>query len=157
MEQYTLVKPITIKKRKRVGRGTSSGCGKTCSRGMNGQLSRAGSKKRPWFEGGQMPIQRRVPKRGFTNLFKKSFQLVNVSSINKIDGNDITPEIMKKNGLISNVSQKIKIMGDGELDRTVNVKADKFTGAAIEKIQKAGGSYILRSKDELRKSTSKAD
>ena len=137
--------------------GPAVGAVKTCSRGMNGQLSRAGSKKRAWFEGGQMPIQRRVPKRGFTNLFKQSFQLVNVSSINKINVNDITPEIMKENGLISNVNRKVKIMGDGELDRTVNVKADKFTGTAIEKIQKAGGSYILRSKDELRKSASKAE
>lgn len=157
MEHYTLAKPVSVKKRKRVGRGTSSGCGKTCSRGMNGQLSRSGSKKRAWFEGGQMPIQRRVPKRGFNNIFKESFQLVNVSSINKIEDNEITPEILKKKGLINNINRKIKIMGDGELNRNVNVKADKFTGTAIEKIQKAGGSYILRSKDELRKSVEKVD
>lgn len=157
MEQYNLVKPVSIKSRKRVGRGTSSGCGKTCSRGMNGQLSRSGSKKRAWFEGGQMPIQRRVPKRGFNNLFKETFQLVNVSSIDKINDSEITPEVMKKNGLIRNINLKVKVMGDGDLTRAVTIKADKFTGAAIEKIQKAGGSYVVRSRDELRKSVSKAD
>jgi len=102
MENYSVVKPEYIKSRKRVGRGRSrSGMGKTCGRGMNGQLSRSGSKKRPWFEGGQMPLQRRVPKRGFNNIFKKNYQLVNVDQLEGLTITELNPEEMVKKKIIN--------------------------------------------------------
>ncbi len=144
MESYTITKPSSIKSRKRVGRGMSSGCGKTSSRGMNGQKSRSGSGKRPWFEGGQMPIQRRVPKRGFTNIFKKRFTLVNIAQLEKTGAAEITPEVLVEHKIIRDADSLIKILSDGELTRSVTVVADAFTKASKDKIEKAGGSIQIR-------------
>ncbi len=144
MENYSVVKPEYIKSRKRVGRGRSSGMGKTCGRGMNGQLSRSGSKKRAWFEGGQMPLQRRVPKRGFNNIFKKFYQLVNVDQLEGLSVDELTPEKMVELGLISKVDKLIKVLGDGELSKSVKITADAFSKSATEKILKAGGQAIIR-------------
>ncbi len=145
MEKYTIIKPDSIKKRKRVGTGPSAGGGKTCGRGMNGQLSRSGSKKRPWFEGGQMPLQRRVPKRGFNNIFRKNFQVVNLSDLEKFDVAEITPEFLKEKGLVDKSDKLIKILGNGEISRAVKITADAFSLSASEKIKNAGGEAVGRS------------
>ena len=100
MERYTIKKPDSIKKKKRVGIGPSSGHGKTSCRGQKGQMSRSGSKHRAWFEGGQMPLQRRVPKRGFNNIFKKEYQIVNISSIEKFEITKLPPKFLKRRGLL---------------------------------------------------------
>jgi large subunit ribosomal protein L15 len=145
MEQYIIKKPDSIKKRKRVGTGPSAGGGKTAGRGHKGQMSRSGSKHRAWFEGGQMPLQRRIPKRGFNNaIFRKYYQIVNVSQINKIDTNEINPEILFKNGLIKDITKLIKILGNGEIQKSMKVIADSFSASASEKIKKAGGEAVLR-------------
>jgi len=144
METYELKRPDNFKTRKRVGTGPSAGGGKTCGRGMNGQGSRSGYSKRPWFEGGQMPLLRRVPKRGFNNLFKKQFQIINVSQLDKLKETELTPEILKKSGLIDDENALIKILGDGELSKSLKVTADKFTKSAVEKIKAAGGETITR-------------
>ena len=144
MENYSITKPEYVKTRKRVGRGRSAGGGKTCGRGMNGQLSRSGSKKRPWFEGGQMPLQRRVPKRGFTNIFKKSYQLVNIEQIEKLNESDLTPKKMVSLGLIEDAKGLVKVLGKGEISKSVKITADKFSKSATELIVKAGGEVIKR-------------
>jgi large subunit ribosomal protein L15 len=142
--QYTLKKPASHKSRKRVGRGMSSGHGKTSCRGQKGQMSRSGAKSRPWFEGGQMPLQRRVPKRGFNNKFRTEFQIVNIGQIAKIGLDEITPQVLVEKGVIKNLSREIKILGNGDLTRSVKVHADAFSASAMEKITKAGGSAIIR-------------
>ena len=104
--------------KKRVGRGHGSGLGRNAGRGDKGYHSRSGSKHRPWFEGGQMPLHRRVPKRGFSNfLFKKEFQIVNLSDLNIIESEEINPAVMKENGLVKYSLRPIKILGDGEIDK----------------------------------------
>jgi|SRR3990172_12002658 len=131
---------------KRVGRGEGSGRGGTSTRGMNGQLSRSGAKRKAWFEGGQMPLQRRVPKFGFTNIFKTRFQLVNVNSLQRIaDEKKLTKDVLnaaslKKLGLISSIKKPIKVLGKGELKAKVNLEVDSFSVSAKEKIEAAGGS-----------------
>ncbi|MBN2327911.1 MAG: 50S ribosomal protein L15 [Candidatus Omnitrophica bacterium] len=128
------------KKRKRVGRGPGSGHGKTSSRGHKGQGQRSGFKKRPWFEGGQMPLQRRVPKRGFKSLNKKVFQLVNVVALERFeDGQTVDPAALKQSGLIKNLNTPVKILGNGELSKKLSVQADAFSQSAMDKINKAGG------------------
>jgi large subunit ribosomal protein L15 len=154
---YTITKPASHKTRKRVGTGHAAGGGKTCGRGMNGQKSRSGSKKRPWFEGGQMPLQRRVPKRGFNNYFKKEYQLVNVSSLEKMSDSEITVEMLAKKGLIDDVLAPVKILGNGELTKNIKVSADSFSQSAIEKIKKAGGEAVYRDLSEERKAATKTD
>ena len=130
------------KNRKRVGRGTGSGTGKTSGRGENGQKSRSGGKPHPWFEGGQMPLYRRLPKRGFTNIFRKEFDIVNVSQLAALDiGGPITPNILKEKGLIRKVDS-VKILGNGELSEAVTVHAQKFSRSAVEKIEKSGGKAV---------------
>ena len=156
MERYEIKKPEYIKTRKRVGHGRGSGTGKTCGRGQDGQKSRSGSSRRPWFEGGQMPLQRRVPKRGFNNIFKKQFQLVNVSQLEKISDSEITPEVLLKNGLIKDSTKLVKVLGNGELAKSFKVSADAFSQTAIDKIKKAGGDITVRelpSKEEASGST----
>ena len=134
------------KKRKRVGRGEGSGHGGTATRGMNGQLSRSGAKKRVWFEGGQMPLQRRVPKFGFTNIFKKEYQIVSLSSIqklvekNKLADIVLNAEELKKLGLVKNTKKPVKVLGNGELKAKVQLVVHAFSGSAKEKIEAAGGS-----------------
>lgn len=144
MENYQIKRPASSKTRKRVGRGPSSGMGKTSTRGQKGQGSRSGSKTRPWFEGGQMPIQRRVPKRGFNNPTRIEFQVVNLSSISKLKLGEINPDVMKKSGLVKKSDMRIKVLGTGEIAQSCTVTADAFSKTAVEKIQKAGGKTVVR-------------
>lgn len=130
----------STKKPKRKGRGTATGQGKTAGRGMNGQNARSGGGVRLGFEGGQMPLTRRIPKRGFTNIFKKEWTILNVDDLNTFDnGAEITPELLKEQGKIKKVIDGVKILGDGKLDKKVTVKAHKFSKTAVEKIEAAGG------------------
>ncbi|MAH53294.1 MAG: 50S ribosomal protein L15 [Candidatus Marinimicrobia bacterium] len=131
--------------KKRVGRGHGSGLGRNAGRGDKGYHSRSGSKHRPWFEGGQMPLHRRVPKRGFSNfLFKKEFQIVNLSDLNIIQSEEINPAVMKENGLVKYSLRPIKILGDGEIDKKMNVTASAFSSSAKSKIEKAGGTVEVQ-------------
>ncbi|MBP7738035.1 MAG: 50S ribosomal protein L15 [Spirochaetes bacterium] len=143
-EIYLLKKPDCIKRRKRVGRGNSSGHGSQSGKGHDGQLSRAGKKHYAWFEGGQMPLQRRIPKRGFNNYTKKEFQVVNISLLEKLGLSEINPEILKKEGAITRVDKLVKILGKGDITKAVKVTADAYSGSAIEKIKKAGGEANIR-------------
>lgn len=129
------------KKRKRVGRGPGSGHGKTATRGHKGQKSRAGVGKGAGFEGGQMPMQRRLPKRGFKNFpFKLDFAIVNLRDIAKLETSDeITPDFLVKNGLIKKVLDGVKVLGNGDVSRSVTVKAHAFSESAKKKIVAAGG------------------
>ena len=136
----------STKKRKRVGRGPGSGHGKTSTRGHKGQKARAGAKFRAWTEGGQMPLQRRLPKRGFTNIFKKEFQIVNLSTLSRVVSQTevplteiISPQRMKEAGMIKNTNVPIKILGDGEITKAVTVQANAFSKKAKEKIEAVGG------------------
>lgn len=141
---YLLKKPGSIKRRKRVGRGNSSGHGSQSGKGHDGQLGRAGRKRRAWFEGGQMPLQRRVPKRGFNNYTKIEFQVVNISFLERLGSSDITPDVLKKGGLIGRANKPVKVLGNGEINKPLKVTADAFSNAAMEKIKKAGGETIVR-------------
>ncbi|MFQ5672239.1 MAG: 50S ribosomal protein L15 [Nitrospinales bacterium] len=133
----------TRKNRKRIGRGVGSGTGKTCGKGQKGQKSRSGKGIHPWFEGGQMPLQRRLPKRGFTNIFKKSFEVVNLSRFAKIDTQEpVTPELMKAKGLIKK-SGPVKILGNGDLAGALTIHAHKFSKSALKKIEKSGGKAVV--------------
>ena len=126
---------------KRVGRGSGSGLGKTSARGQKGQKSRSGGGVRLGFEGGQMPLSRRLPKRGFTNIFATVYTTVNVEALNVFDdGTEITAEFLKEHKFISKVNDGLKILGNGELTKKLNVKAAKFTKSAEEKIKAAGGT-----------------
>jgi|TARA_Y100000588_G_C14083430_1_gene851186 large subunit ribosomal protein L15 len=130
----------STKNRKRVGRGGGSGQGTTAGRGMNGQNSRSGGGVRPGFEGGQMPLFRRLPKRGFKNFTRKNWTIVNVETLNRFeDGTEITPELLLESGVLTKVEYGVKILGDGELTKKLTVKANKFTQSAITKIEAAGG------------------
>ena len=130
------------KNRKRIGRGTGSGTGKTSGRGQKGQKSRSGGNPHPWFEGGQMPLYRRLPKRGFTNIFRKEYEIVNLAQLAGLEmKNPITPEIMKEKGMIREINS-VKILGNGELSGAVTVHAQKFSRSAIDKIEKSGGKAI---------------
>ncbi|ADL06928.1 50S ribosomal protein L15 [Thermosediminibacter oceani] len=128
------------KRPKRVGRGIGSGHGKTSTRGHKGQNARSGGGVRPGFEGGQMPLYRRLPKRGFTNIFKKEYAIVNVKDLNVFEENTrVTPELLVEKGLIKQVKDGVKILGDGELKVKLEVVAHAFSGSAKEKIEAAGG------------------
>ncbi|MDD4565668.1 MAG: 50S ribosomal protein L15 [Eubacteriales bacterium] len=130
----------STKKAKRKGRGTATGQGKTAGRGMNGQNSRSGGGPRIGFEGGQMPLYRRIPKRGFTNIWKKEYTILNVDDLNVFEaGTTITPELLKEKGMTKQVIDGIKILGEGNLEKSVTVQAHKFSKTAIEKIESAGG------------------
>lgn len=128
------------KSRKRKGRGTATGQGKTAGRGMNGQNSRSGGGTRLGFEGGQMPLYRRIPKRGFTNIWGKEYTELNVEDLNRFDADTVvTPELLKEAGLVKQVKDGVKILGNGNLEKKLTVKAAKFTKSAIQKIESAGG------------------
>ena len=132
--------PGSVKKRKRLGRGTATGQGKTSGRGMNGQGSRSGGCTRPGFEGGNMPLYRRLPKRGFTNIFVTQYAEFNVEVLNQFeDGAEITPEILKSEGILKKQLDGVKILGNGELEKKLTVKAHKFSKSVVEKIEAAGG------------------
>jgi len=135
--------PGSEKNRKRVGRGRGSGSGKTSGRGQKGQKSRSGGSPHPWFEGGQMPLQRRLPKRGFTNIFKKHFEVVNLGRLADIGGSDpITPELLREKGIIRKMGA-VKILGEGELKGAVTIHAHKFSKSAVSKLEQSGGKAVL--------------
>jgi len=124
--------------KKRVGRGMGSGMGKTSTRGHKGQRSRSGSRMMRGFEGGQMPLHRRLPKRGFTNIFREEYSVVNVEKLAALGETTIHPEVLRKAGLAS-AKRRVKVLGDGELTTAITVQAHKFSKSAQEKITKAGG------------------
>ena len=129
------------KTRKRVGRGPGSGLGKTSGKGHKGQNARSGGGVRPGFEGGQLPLFRRLPKRGFTNaMFKTTYAVINLSDLNKFEnGAEVTPEILKNMGIVKNLQDGIKVLGNGTLEKKLTVKANKFSLKAKEAIEKSGG------------------
>ncbi len=134
------------KNRKRVGRGEGSGHGNQSTRGMNGQMSRSGAKHKAWFEGGQMPLQRRVPKFGFTNIFKVEYQIVNLNSLQKlfeakvIKDQTLNADELKKLGLVSSTKKPIKLLGKGDLKTKVNIQVNAFSKSAQQKVEAAGGT-----------------
>ena len=132
-------------KKKRVGRGPGSGLGKTAGRGHKGQKSRSGYSSRPGFEGGQMPLQRRLPKRGFTNIFKKEWIEISLAKIdeNFKAGDEVTPEILHERGLIKKAKHDLVILGTGEVSKSLKISAHRFTKTAKEKIEKAGGEATI--------------
>jgi large subunit ribosomal protein L15 len=126
--------------KKRVGRGMGSGMGKTSTRGHKGQRSRSGSRMMRGFEGGQMPLHRRMPKRGFTNIFRQEFNIVNLEKLALLGESTITPDVLRKAGVIKG-KHPVKVLGDGELTSALTVHAHKFSKSAQEKITKAGGKF----------------
>jgi len=132
------------KKRRRVGRGPGSGLGKTSGRGHKGQKSRTGYSSKRGFEGGQMPLHRRLPKRGFVNIFRKTHRTVNVDRFNRFEaGSLVTPESMMEAGLLKKGREDVKVLGNGEINISLTVRAHKFTKTAAEKIEAAGGKIEL--------------
>ncbi len=133
--------PGAMKEKKRKGRGPGSGLGKTAGRGHKGQKARGKSKVEPWFEGGQTPLHRRLPKRGFKNFNKRYYAVVNVKTLEEKfeEGEQVTPEILLEKGIIKNVMDGVKILGDGELTKPLTVRAHAFSRSAKEKIEKVGG------------------
>ena len=132
--------PGSTKSAWRKGRGVGSGNGKTAGRGHKGQNARTGGGVRPGFEGGQMPLYRRLPKRGFNNIFAKEYVTINVSELERFDnGTEVTAELLKESGVVSKIADGIKILGRGELTKKLNVKVAKYSAQAKEKIEKAGG------------------
>lgn len=130
------------KVRKRVGRGPGSGMGKTSTRGQKGQKSRSGVSIPAWFQGGQTPLYRRVPKRGFKNTrFREEFATINLSDLNKFfnDGDFVTPELLKEKGIIKKQLCGVKVLGNGELEKKLTIKANRFSSSAVTKIESAGG------------------
>lgn len=138
-------------KKKRVGRGPGSGLGKTAGRGHKGQKSRSGYSQKIGFEGGQMPLQRRLPKRGFTNIFKKQWLEVSLAKLEESfnAGDEITPEILHERGLIKKAKHDLVILGTGEISKALKISAHRFTKAAREKIEKAGGSITEIKKESV--------
>ena len=132
-------------KKKRVGRGPGSGLGKTAGRGHKGQKSRSGYSSRPGFEGGQMPLQRRLPKRGFTNIFKKEWLEISLAKIeeNFNVGDEVTPEILHERGLIKKAKHDVVILGTGEISKALKISAHRFTKTAKEKVENAGGTATI--------------
>jgi len=127
-------------KKRRLGRGNGSGYGTTAGRGTKGQLARSGHTRRAWFEGGQMPLQRRLPKRGFNNKFRVENQVVNVGDLHAVEEKEITPEVLAEYGMVNLRKGPIKILGDGDAPENLTVVAHKFSKSAEEKITAAGGS-----------------
>ena len=133
-----------VRPRKRVGRGVGSGTGKTCGKGHKGQGVRAGGGVQPWFEGGQMPLQRRVPKRGFKNPFRKTYQIVNVQDLARCgDAETIDPDVMAENGLIRNPTAPVKLLGNGEAPGAYQVTVHAASEQAVKKIEAAGGRVTV--------------
>ena len=135
--------PGSHRDRKRVGRGVGSGKGKTSGRGEKGQNSRSGGGVRLGFEGGQMPLQRRIPKRGFTNIRRVEFQTVNVRDLSRMEAGEVTPKLLWEAGLIGTLARPVKILGMGDLEGAYQISAHAFSGAAREKIEAAGGTVTV--------------
>jgi large subunit ribosomal protein L15 len=130
--------PGAVRRKKRVGRGPGSGHGKTATRGSKGQMSRSGRKQYAGFEGGQMPLHRRLPKRGFTNIFSRRYAVINVGDLARFEG-EIGPETLVEAGVIRNLLGGLKVLGGGSLDKALTVRAHRFSRSALDKITKAGG------------------
>src|SRR4051794_35008294 len=128
------------KVRKRVGRGMGSGHGKTSARGHKGQHAGTGFSQKRGFEGGQMPLHRRLPKRGFTNIFKKKWAIINLGRLDKLEGDSFTPDRLLELGVIRKAEEGLKVLGTGQLTRKITVEAHQFSKSALEKIQQAGGT-----------------
>ena len=142
MKLNELTKAPEAKAKKRVGRGPGSGMGKTAGRGENGQKSRSGASIPAWFQGGQTPLFRRIPKRGFNNArFRVEYATINLSDLNKMfnDGDVVTPELLKEKGIIKKQLCGVKVLGNGELEKKLTVKANRFSSSAVTKIESAGG------------------
>lgn len=137
--------PGSKKDRKRVGRGPGSGWGKTAGKGHKGQKARSGAKIPPWFEGGQMPLIRRIPKRGFKNaVFRKEYAVVNLRDLNRFPANsEVGPEELRKAGLVKKMKEGIKLLADGELSHPLTIKVHKASEAAIQKVQQVGGTVSI--------------
>lgn len=135
--------PGSHQDRKRVGRGDGSGMGKTCGRGQKGQKARSGVSIPAGFEGGQMPLHRRLPKRGFNPMNPTEYQVVNVRVFEEIEESEITPDLLRSYGLIGSRQKPVKILGSGEVDRKLTVMAHAFSGTAREKIESAGGTVVV--------------
>ena len=142
MKLENLVSTPEAKSRKRVGRGPGSGMGKTATRGENGQKSRSGASIKAWFEGGQSPLYRRIPKRGFNNArFRVEFATINLSDLNRFnDGDVVTPELLKEKGIVKKQLCGIKVLGNGTLEKKLTVRAHRFSSSAVTKIESAGGT-----------------
>lgn len=141
MRLHELKRPAgSRKKPKRKGRGIGSGLGKTAGRGQGGQRSRSGGRVRPGFEGGQMPLQQRLPKKGFNNPLKKERAEVNIRALNRFDeGTEVTPQLLLQEGIVKSIKNGVKVLGQGELDKKLTVKAHSFSKNAVEKIEASGG------------------
>lgn len=142
MKLHELNASPEAKVRKRVGRGPGSGLGKTSGRGENGQKSRSGASIPAWFQGGQTPLYRRVPKRGFNNArFRTEYATINLSDLNKYfnDGDEVTPEVLKEKGIIKQQLCGVKVLGNGELEKKLTIRANRFSSSAVTKIESAGG------------------
>ena len=145
MKLNELTPVVPRKNRKRIGRGESSGTGKTAGKGSNGQNSRAGGGVKAYFEGGQMPIYRRIPKRGFSNMpFKKEYVVVSLDALNKFeDGSTVTPETLIEKGIVKKLKDGVKILGNGTLEKKLTVKAHKISKSAKEAIESKGGNVEM--------------
>lgn len=143
--------PGSTHKKKRIGRGPGSGTGKTAGKGHKGQKSRSGYSSKRGFEGGQMPLQRRLPKRGFTNIFKKEWIEISLAKIEESfqAGDDVTPEVLHERGLIKKAKHDLVILGTGEVSKSLNISAHRFTKTAKEKIEKAGGTATVIEKAKV--------
>ena len=142
MKLDSLIKSPETKRRKIVGRGTGTGLGKTSGHGQKGQKSRSGVSIKPWFEGGQSPLYRRIPKRGFNNArFETKYAVINLSDLNRFnDGDTVTPELLKEMGIVKKQLAGIKVLANGKLEKKVNVKAQRFSSRAVTKIEELGGT-----------------
>jgi large subunit ribosomal protein L15 len=140
--------PGSTKRRKVVGRGRGSGHGTTAGRGGKGQTARTGSSIPAWFEGGQMPLIRRLPKRGFTNIFKKNYAIINIEILDRFEsGQEVTPALLVSQGLIRSRNDGVKVLGTGALTKTLTVRAHKFSQSAAAKIEAAGGKVQVIERD----------
>jgi len=141
MNLSNLKPPAGQKKgRKRIGRGMGSGWGKTATRGSKGQRAGTGFRQQRGFEGGQMPLHRRLPKRGFTNIFKRQYAIINLNRLEKLEGDSFTVDRLMELGVIKKLGEGLKVLGTGQLTRKITVEAHQFSKSAVEKIQKAGGT-----------------
>ncbi len=129
--------------RKRIGRGMGSGSGKTSTRGSKGQRAGTGFGQKRGFEGGQMPLHRRLPKRGFTNIFKKQYAIVNVETLEQLEGDTFSPDQLMERGIVKKLHEGLKVLGNGQLTRAVRVEAHLFSKSALDKIQAAGGEAVV--------------
>ena len=134
----------STKNRKRIGRGHGSGHGKSAGRGDKGAGQRSGNKTRPWFEGRQMPLARRLPRRGFTNIFRKEYQIINLEDLARLDMNIITPIVLFDNGVIRSAYKPVKVLGNGKLNTKIDITASAFSASAKLKIEKSGGTAIVQ-------------